>query len=343
MDRYIGGDVHQASVTFVVLSATGKQIRRDVVETKGRALVGYIKHQPGRLHLCIEEGEWSNWLHELFSPHVYELLIYRAPWKPGLKSDAIDAHGLAEKLRRGKIDKAVFKSTKLRDLREAARVYTKITRDVARVKNRIRSLYRSRGIPCEGSEVFKAEQRAKQVKRLPSFLRSPMGLFSEELDHLTELKRRAEERMLEASHRHRITRILETAPGMGPIRVAQMVPIVVTPHRFRTKRQFWAYCGFSIVTRSSNDWVQGQGGWVRRPVIQTRGLSLNHNRILKMVFKGAATTVIAHSGQNRLRADYERLLENDTRPNLAKLTIARKISAIVLAMWKKEKRYDPEH
>ena len=50
--------------------------------------------------------------------------------------------------------------------------------------------------------------------------------------------------MLRESHRHRIARILETAPGLGPIRVAQMLPIVVTPYRFRTKRQFWAYCGF---------------------------------------------------------------------------------------------------
>jgi hypothetical protein len=37
---------------------------------------------------------------------------------------------------------------------------------------------------------------------------------------------------------------------MGPIRVAQLVSIVVTPHRFRTKRQFWSYCGLSIVMRS---------------------------------------------------------------------------------------------
>lgn len=35
-----------------------------------------------------------------------------------------------------------------------------------------------------------------------------------------------------------IARILQTAPGLGPIRVAHMMPIVVTPHRFRTKQQF---------------------------------------------------------------------------------------------------------
>ncbi|MEO2166831.1 MAG: hypothetical protein ABGY42_01675, partial [bacterium] len=33
-----------------------------------------------------------------------------------------------------------------------------------------------------------------------------------------------------------MVRTLETAPGFGPLR---LVPIVVTPHRFGTKRQFW--------------------------------------------------------------------------------------------------------
>ena len=103
MDRYIGGDVHQASVTFVVLSATGKKLRQDVIETNGRALVGYIKQLAGTLHLCIEECEWSNWLYEILSSHVEEFVVYRQQKRTGPKSDAIDAHGLAEKLRTGNI------------------------------------------------------------------------------------------------------------------------------------------------------------------------------------------------------------------------------------------------
>jgi hypothetical protein len=205
MERYIGGDVHQASVTFSVLSATGKQLRRDVVETNGQALVGYLKQIPGNLHLCIEECEWSNWLHEILSPHVAELVVYRQQWRPGPKSDAIDAHGLAEKLRTGKIDSPVFKTTKYKDLREAARVYTKLTRDVARVKNRIRSIYRSRGIAHGGPEVFKAEQRQRHIKRLPAYLRNPVMLLGEELDHLSMLKGLAEQQMIKASHRLKIS------------------------------------------------------------------------------------------------------------------------------------------
>ena len=77
MDRYIGGDVHSASVTFSVLSASGKQLRRDVVETNGQALVGYLEQIPGKVHLCIEESEWSQWLYEILSPHVSEMVVYR--------------------------------------------------------------------------------------------------------------------------------------------------------------------------------------------------------------------------------------------------------------------------
>ena len=342
MERYLGADVHAASVTFSVLDASGKQVRRDVVETNGKALVGYLQQLPGNLHLCLEEGEWSQWLYEILSPHVAELVVYRGEWKPGPKSDAIDAHGLAEKLRTGKIDRPVFKDAKhFTALRDRARTYTMVTRDVARVKSRLKSFFRARGLPCSGETLYKPEPRARRAMALPVATREAVELLGRELAQLEVLKAEAETAMLKESHRHRIARVLETAPGLGPIRVAQLLPIVVTPHRFRTKRQFWAYCGFGIVMRSSSDWVLEHGRWVKTRVVQTRGLNFNHNRMAKAIFKGAATTVIAHCGPNPLRHGYDRLLENGTKPNLAKLTVARQIAAIVLAMWKTQEEYDP--
>jgi transposase len=342
MERYLGADVHAASTTFCVLDASGRQIRRDVVETNGQALVGYLQPLAGNLHLCIEEGEWSQWRYEILSPRVAELVVYRGEWKPGQKNDAIDAHGLAEKLRTGKITRPVFKDPKhFTALRDRARTYTMVTRDVARVKSRIKSFFRARGVPCVGESVFKAEPRAERARVLPPATREMVDLLGRELTALEALQAEAEDSMVKESHRHRIARILETAPGLGPIRVAQLLPIVVTPHRFRTKRQFWAYCGFGIVMRSSSDWVQEDGRWVKTRVFQTRGLNFNHNRMLKAIFKGAATTVIAHCGANPLREGYDRQLENGTKPNLAKLTVARQIAAIVLAMWKAEQEYDP--
>ncbi len=260
MERYIGGDVHAASVTFSVRNEAGKIVRRDVVETNGRALVGYLSQQPGNVHLCIEEGEWSQWLHEILSPHVAELVVYRAQWAPGSKSDQRDADGLSERMRTGKVGVPVYKDRKqFSALREASRRYTMLTRDQARVKSRIKSFYRSRGIACGGEAVYKAGVREERMKPLPAPQQTTLALLGRELDALVGLQGEAEKAMLVESRRHPIARILQTAPGFGPIRVAQLIPIVVTPWRFRTKRQFWSYCGFGIVTRSSSDWVLENG------------------------------------------------------------------------------------
>jgi len=65
-------------------------------------------------------------------------------------------------------------------------------------------------------------------------------------------------------------------------------------------------------------------------------LTRQHNHALKDLFKGAATTIITQALDDPLYHDYARVIEAGTKPNLAKLTFARKIAATVLALWKCE-------
>jgi hypothetical protein len=146
----------------------------------------------------------------------------------------------------------------------------------------------------------------------------------------------------EEAKKHPIIRQLETAPGVGLIRAALIVATVLVPQRFRTKRQFWSYCGLSIVTHSSADWERRQDQWVRSRVALARGLNRNCHGALKSVFKGAATTVITNMPEHPLHQDYKRMCAAGTKPNLAKLTLARRIAAAVLAMWKLKEVYDPQ-
>jgi len=76
-------------------------------------------------------------------------------------------------------------------------------------------------------------------------------------------------------------------------------------------------------------------------VQQTRGLNRNHNHLLKNVYVGAAMSVTQTSGPNAFQEHYTRLLEGGTKPNLARLTIARRLASTSLALWKKETAYDP--
>lgn len=129
-------------------------------------------------------------------------------------------------------------------------------------------------------------------------------------------------------------------PGLGPVRIAQIMAVVGTPYRFRTKRQFWAYCGLAVVMRSSAEY-EFVGGKVRKRhrAIATRGLNDNHNRRMKEVFKGAAVEGIK---REIFKQYYEGLVGGGMRAEIARLQIARKIGAIVLAVWKRGEDFDQD-
>ncbi len=344
MERYIGLDAHSQTCTFAVLSERGKQLNTQVVETNGQSLIEFLKLVPGRRHLCLEEGTSSQWLYEILSPFTHSIAVVRGEKKLGNKSDEIDAVELAERMRTGSLGNKIYKApasfTAIRDL---VRIYRMITQDVVRTKNRIKSIYRSRGIQTAGrTDVYKPKRRHEVSKVLQPATRYAVELLGWELDRLEELKVQAHKGMLAEARKHSIMRVLDTAPGIGPVRAAQLLAIVISPDRFRTSRQFWSYCGLGIVRRTSADWVQSPSGeWVRSQINKTRGLNRNHNPICKEIFKGAATTIIMQMPTQPLHADYQRLIEAGTKPNLAKLTIARKIAALVLAMWKNEEAYNP--
>lgn len=343
MDRFAGLDVHAQTCTLAVMSASGKRLTSQVLETNGRVLVEAIRGIAGRVHLCIEEGTQSAWVHEILSPHVAELVVTAPEESRGAKDDLRDAWGLADDLRTGRIKTRVYKAPKqLAGLRSAAIAYRLATQDVVRLKNRLKAVLRSRGILADG-DVYDTAARKKWLKPLPAGHRELAEWLGRGLDEILPLRDEAEEWLRKESKSHAIIRTLVTGPGMGPIRSAQLVAIVGTPHRFRTSRQFWSYCGLAIVRRSSSDWARNkQGAWVRAEVHQTRGLTRKRHPVLKSIFKGAATTVIAQLPDDPLRAHYERMLESGIKPNLAKLTLARRIAAIVLSMWKHEEVYDPK-
>lgn len=215
-----------------------------------------------------------------------EIVVTGITESRGPKSDKRDAYGLAEKLRVRDLDKPVFKAPRqFTRLRELSRIHMTLVGDAVRAQSRIKS--RSRGVLVSGVNVYGVRHREDWQKQLCSSAQTRATRLYAHLDFLLEQKKQAESDLLREASKHSIVRILETAPGFGPIRAARVVPIVVTPHRFRTKRQFWSYSGLGIVTRSSSDWIQtADGSWIKARVPQTRGLSRQHNRFLKHIFGG---------------------------------------------------------
>jgi transposase len=162
-------------------------------------------------------------------------------------------------------------------------------------------------------------------------------LLYQQLDGLQSLRRTLRPELLAESRKHRAAKLLRQIPCIGPIRAARLIALIQTPHRFRSKRQLWTYSGLGIETHDSAQYryVRGQLQRAKKPQ-QIRGLNQNHNHEMKEIFKGAATR--ASCGVGPLRDFYDKGM----KPEMARLTLARKIAAIALTLWKKEERFDAE-
>ena len=220
---------------------------------------------------------------------------------------------------------------------ELGRSYPTLTQDVSRVMSRIKALYRSWAIPCRGATVYAPRYRAEWLAKIPQpGVRLRAERFYQQLDLLQPVRQEARRDLLSESRKQPAVKLLRQIPAIGPIRAAMLVALLQTPHRFRTKRQLWAYSGFAIETHDSGEYL----GKLRRnrERITVRGLNGNHNHDLKNLFKGAASSASTRPGP--LYDFYAALLEKGMRPTMARLTLARKIAAITLTIWKKGVSFD---
>ncbi len=342
MDRYIGIDAHLTSCTVATMGPSGKKLNCNVVETSGKALVSAIKLIPGKRHVCIEEGGFSEWLYEILRPHAEQVVVVQPKRHRGSKSDSIDAFARADELRRGDYQPIFKDPGTMSRIRAATKSYLMIRDDVARAKHQLKATFRLRGIRV-GSEVFDPLARRALVEQLPAELAHQALLLGDKLDYLGDKRDEALDWINEELDHIPDARVLMSIPGIAAVRAATLLATVISPDRFRSKRQFWAYCGLAVVTRSSSDWKQDSGRWARKPCVQTRGLNKDFQPQVKDVFKGAAYIVSKRcSSDHPWRRAYQRQLDNGIKPNLAELTLARRIAATTLALWKRKELYDPQ-
>ena len=145
-------------------------------------------------------------------------------------------------MRGGKLETKVFKAPKsFGGLRDAVRSQWMLTQDTTRVKNRLKAIYRSRGVASTGKRHLRHRRSdTSGLEQLPPSKRRRAELLGQQLALLQPLRQEAEKWLREeANSGHAALRWVKTVPGLGPIRSAQVVATVVTPHRFRTRRQFW--------------------------------------------------------------------------------------------------------
>src|SRR5271166_3780511 len=135
--KYIGLDVHRDTISVAVLDGDGKLVMQSVIATRATTILDFLRGLRGTLHVTFEEGTHSAWLYDLLGRRVAHVVVCdprkNALLKVGNKSDAIDARKLSELLYLNKLSPVYHGEPGIRTLKELARSYIAMTRDVTRV------------------------------------------------------------------------------------------------------------------------------------------------------------------------------------------------------------------
>src|SRR5260370_30212084 len=103
--KYVGMDVHQASISIEVRDAAGKLVMECLIETKAASILEFIQGLRGSVWVTFEEGTSAAWLYDLLKPHVTKVVVCdprkNALLKAGNKNDRVDAGKLSDLLRAG--------------------------------------------------------------------------------------------------------------------------------------------------------------------------------------------------------------------------------------------------
>jgi transposase len=119
--KYIGLDVHQATISVAVLDSAGRLVMEAILETIASTILQFIHGLRGSLRVTFEEGTCAAWLHDLLKPHVTQVLVCdprkNPSMKAGNKNDRADARKLAELLYLNKLSPVYHGEAGIRTLR----------------------------------------------------------------------------------------------------------------------------------------------------------------------------------------------------------------------------------
>ena len=328
MKHFIGVDAHSKTSTFVSVDGKGRQTMVRIVKTSESELLKVVRSLSGKKALVFEESHLSKWLYTLFKSEVDNLVVCDPSYvnrKQGPKDDYPDTLHLAQQLR-GNFLRAVFHEDNFfSELRFEVSAYLDLVRDLTRLKNRYKALFRCEAIETDGSRIYSEERRIKELSS-QSNQYVATGLF-QSLRLFEEHKALYRKRFKEYGEKYPEIGFLSTIPGIAETRASIIAAIVCSPQRFDNKHKFWAYCMLVKYTQRSDDRDYGK----KNP----RG-----NRVLKDVFMGAAESVLLKKSD--LKEVYDEARAKGVDHRTAKKNLARKIAAIALAVMKRKGPYEEQ-
>jgi transposase len=256
---YIGIDLHKAFFQVCAMTGTGERLWEQQWPTTGAGIAAFVKRCDGRSRVAVEASGPTWAFVDQVVEHVGAIQVVdtrKTRLKAGYaaKTDRLDAHRLADALRRASIVGIYYPPQAIRDLRELCRYRCQLARMQTSLKQRIHALLLRQGVQVPRvADVFGKRGTAwLDTLQLSGWADTSLvglrRLLADVRAQLAPLLATIEQRAAEDP----IARALDARPGFGPVISLTVRAEIGTIARFPDGPHLASYAGVvSRVERSA--------------------------------------------------------------------------------------------
>jgi transposase len=333
--QYCGLDLGKKSSVFCIVEQDRRLVREGKVSNRAAKLREVFGAFPP-MRIVLEASGKAFWVADQLRALGHEPIVVdpgrtKAIGSSLIKNDRLDARILATLCAADLLARVDQPTPEQRLARMPAVARDCLVRARIRLMLVVRSLCDSEGIDLPSGTAARFHLRVDALlPQLPEPLALAIAPVLHALAALTEQIEHCDEQLAEAVTRDPVAQLLMTTPGVGPVVAFAFVQALRDPARFASGRAVGAYLGLVPSLYQS-------GNTHRRGRITKRG-----NRAARCALTQAAN-VLLHprlKQASALRSWGLALVEKKGRKT-AVVAVARKLAAVLWAMWCEGKPFEP--
>jgi transposase len=327
MEYYAGIDVSLEASSLCVVDASGKIIKEAKVLSEPEALIAWFKALPFALaRVGLEAGPLSQWLYAAlkqagFAVELLETRHVRDAFKSmPVKTDRNDARGIAQLMRLGWFKPVHCKSASAQETRALLTARKLVKGKLLDVEMSLRGVLRGFGLKVGRTTKAGFAARIRELtEHHPALKAIAKGLLAVHEVLLKELNGFEKQVRKQAKGDAR-TRLLMTAPGVGPIVGLTYVAAIDDPARFSSSKTVGAHFGMTPRKYQSGE------------IDITGRISKIGDKGVRAVLYEAAHVILATPVKGGALKSWAARLAKRAGMQKAKVALARKLAVILHRM-----------
>lgn len=327
-----GLDVGKQSSHFCIVDEDRNILREGKVRNQAKTLEGAFG-QLAPMRFVIEASVKSFWLADQLRRLGHQAVVVdpgrtKAIGAARIKHDRLDARILAELGQADLLAKVDQPNQEQRLARMPVTVRAGLVRARTQLINAIRSIADSEGIGIPRSMAAHFTEATDRVtEEMPEAMKAALEPMLEAIEGLTVAIETCDHAIQTTAATDPVMQLLQTCPGIGPISAAAYVHVVRDPTRFESGRAVGAYLGLVPSLYAS-------GKTYRRGSITKCG-----NRHARWLLCMAANALLRTKQDTALKRWGTQLAQRTGRRK-AVVGLARKLAAVLWAMWRRNKPFE---